>query len=95
MVLGELACGSLHNRARRLQEWRDLPALPSIGDGAAMDFLHRHARMSNGIVFIAVHLLAATAAATAIPGGTRLWTRDQHLAGIARRLGLAFSEHDA
>ena len=91
LILGELACGSLGKRDWLLWRWQRMAQLESVSDSAALTFVERHSLMSKGIGFIDVHLLAATAA----KAGTRLWTRDQRLAGIARKLGLAFSAHDA
>jgi predicted nucleic acid-binding protein len=76
-VLGELACGNLHNR--------DLPQAPLASDAEVLFFIERHRLMGRGMGYIDAHLLAATALAAP----ARLWTRDRRLAAAARDLGLA------
>lgn len=86
MVIGELACGSLANRQAVLWRWQRLPRLSPVNDERAIQFIEERQLMSRGIGFIDVHLLAAVAAKK----GTRLWSRDKKLAGLAKELGLAF-----
>jgi predicted nucleic acid-binding protein len=83
-VLGELACADLRARAEILGWLQTLRMLPDVEHREALAFVERHQLSDEGIGWIDVHLLAATALA-----GTTLWTRDRSLAAVARRLGLA------
>jgi predicted nucleic acid-binding protein len=84
-VLGELACGNLHNREAVLRLLQDLPQAPLASDAEVLFFIERHRLMGRGMGYIDAHLLAATALAAP----ARLWTRDRRLAAAARDLGLA------
>lgn len=86
MVIGELCCGSLKNRARLADLWQEMPRLAEVSHSQAMRFIEQHQLMSRGVGFIDVHLLAAVAAVR----GAQLWSTDNRLAGIAEELGLAF-----
>jgi len=86
MVLGELACGNLRKRPDRLAAWRDLPRVDSATHDEVMPFLEGHQLFGLGIGYVDLHLLAATQ----LNPGTRLWTRDKRLNGVASRLGLAY-----
>ncbi|WP_293373253.1 type II toxin-antitoxin system VapC family toxin [Nevskia sp.] len=88
LVLGELACGSLKDRALRLTQWRSMPRIASVNDTQAIAFIEWHRLMSRGLSFIDIHLLAACAAST----GLRLWTRDRRLAEVAQHLNLALDQ---
>ncbi len=82
-VIGELACGSLHQRATILSALCALPAAPVATQEEALVFLDRHGLAGRGIGWVDVHLLASTALA----GRARLWTRDRSLALVAAGLG--------
>jgi predicted nucleic acid-binding protein len=84
-VIGELACGTLRDRAHVLTLLTRLPSAPTVSHAEALAFLEARALMGRGIGFIDVHLLASVALA----GTARLWTRDQRLARVARALDLA------
>jgi predicted nucleic acid-binding protein len=88
MVVGELACGSLRDRAILLRLWRNLPALAPVADEVALAFIESKEMMGKGIGFVDVHLLAAVAAEP----GTWLWTRDKRLASVAKLLKLDWEE---
>jgi predicted nucleic acid-binding protein len=82
-VVGELACGHLRGRSEILGLLQTLSMLPEVEHREALAFVDRHQLSGEGIGWLDVHLLAATALA-----GTTLWTRDRKLAAVARRLGL-------
>jgi len=86
-VIGELACGTLHNRREVLDLLNRLPPTPMATHAEALEFLERRALMGRGIGFIDVHLLASVALAAP----AKLWTRDRRLAAIANELRLAHS----
>jgi predicted nucleic acid-binding protein len=84
-VLGEIALGSLKNRAAVLGAMSDLPQTVVATDEEVLGFIATHALFGLGIGFTDAHLLAA---AMLVPG-TRLWTRDRRLSAASLRLGLA------
>lgn len=84
-VIGELACGTLHNRREVLGLLNRLPSAPMATHAEALDFLELRSLMGRGIGFIDVHLLASVALAAP----ATLWTRDRRLAAIAEELSLA------
>ena len=84
MVIGELSCGMLRNRAAILDLLRRLPALPVATHNEAMLFLEQHRLMGRGIGLVDVHLLASVALGAPV----RLWTRDRRLAAVGTALYL-------
>lgn len=83
-VVGELACGALKRRAEILALLRNLPRAPVVDDEEVLLFIEAHGLMGSGLGWVDVHLLASTCLA-----GGPLWTWDQRLAQVARRLGVA------
>ena len=83
-VIGELACGSLRQRAEILSLLASLPRLAAIDHAEALTFLDRHSLDGRGLGWVDVHLLASVRLAR-----TPLWTRDRRLHVAAERLGLA------
>jgi predicted nucleic acid-binding protein len=84
-VIGELGLGNLRQRDLVLTTLQDLPQAGTATDREVLHFIRQHALFGSGIGYVDAHLLAAvrlTAAAV-------LWTRDQRLLAVARRLGLA------
>jgi predicted nucleic acid-binding protein len=82
-VIGELACGSLHRRSQVLSLLERLPDVPVVDHSEVLMFVERHTLMRYGVGWIDMHLLASAALA-----GVKLWTRDRHLARVARTLHL-------
>lgn len=87
-VLGELACGNLHNRGEVLRLLRDLPQAAGASNEEVLFFIERNALMGRGIGYVDAHLLAAVTLA----GSTRLWTRDRRLRSVAETLKLAYGQ---
>ena len=88
MVMGELACGNLRNRAATMNL---LHAIPKIGELTNLDVIahiEKDALVGRGIGFVDAHLLCAVKARQ----GARLWTRDRDLMGIAKEFGVAYVE---
>ncbi len=81
-VIGEIACGSLHNRREILVLLSGLPRLDPITPAEALSFVDSHALMGRGIGYVDVCLLGA-----AVLAGARLWSRDRRLATVAENLG--------
>ena len=88
MILGELACSNLKNRAVLIGLWQALPRLSAATDVETLQFLDIHELMGTGIGFIDVHLLCAVALAN----GAQFWTRDKRLAEMTTGLGLGYLE---
>ena len=88
MVLGELACGNMSNRARRLGDWRRLPMISEAENVDVLSIIESRRLMGRGIGFIDAHLLCAVLN----HGNALLWTRDGSLHRVAADLGVAFSE---
>ena len=80
-VVGELACGSLKNRADILALLRHLPGAPMLEHHEILRFVEAYRLMSTGLGWIDVHLLAAARLAR-----VALWTLDRRLAKVAVRL---------
>ena len=83
-VIGELALGSLQNRAAILGALQDLPQAPVATEGEVLSFIEQNALYGIGIGYIDAHLLAAVRLS---PGAT-LWTRDKRLLAAGTGLGL-------
>lgn len=47
MIIGELACGNLKNRAELLSLWRNLPRIDAATDAEALYFLEQHQLMGK------------------------------------------------
>ena len=84
-VVGELACGNIHNRTEVLKLLSDLPRTSIATDSETLYFIEQHQLMGRGIGYVDAHLLAAVS----LSSPARLWTRDRRLACVAVDLGLA------
>jgi predicted nucleic acid-binding protein len=87
-VIGELACGNLHNRDEILKLLNDLPQSPVATPAEALNFIESHRLRGLGVGYIDIHLLAATALAE----NAMLWTGDKRLKKVASKMKLAFDE---
>jgi predicted nucleic acid-binding protein len=84
-VIGELACGTLPDRANLLRLLRELPQAVVAEPDEVLGFIDRHGLAGAGIGYVDAHLLASVA----LTPGARLWSGDRRLAAVAGRLGLA------
>jgi predicted nucleic acid-binding protein len=84
-IVGEIACGSLSNRASTLELLQHLPMAPVAEFDEVLGYIERHKLHGKGVGYVDVHLLASAAI-----GGTKLWTRDKRLHAVAVALGNAF-----
>jgi predicted nucleic acid-binding protein len=84
-VVGELACGTLRQRATTLDLLRRLPRALVATDDEALHFLDRHRLSGRGLGWTDVHLLAAAALSHC-----QIWSLDRQLDDAGRRLRLAF-----
>lgn len=91
-VLGELALGSLKQRANILQSLQNLPAATVATDTEVLSFITTHSLhgIGIGIGYVDAHLLAAVK----LTPGSQLWTLDKRLLAAAGSLRLAFSPAD-
>jgi len=85
-VLGELACGNLHNRGDLLALMQGLPKCAVATDEEVLFFIDRHSLMGRGIGYIDAQLLASVALGAAV----KLWTRDKRLQTVTASLSLLF-----
>lgn len=86
-VVGEIACGSLVDRALTLDLFQHLPTAAVADSDEVLGYIERHRLHGKGIGYVDVHLLASAAL-----GGTKLWTRDKRLLAVARKLGYALPD---
>lgn len=87
-VVGEIACGSLHDRALILELLQDLPAAAVAEGDEVLQFVDRHVLHGRGIGYVDVHLLASVT----LTEGAKIWTRDKKLRLVAESLDCAY--HD-
>lgn len=80
-VIGELACGNLHERNRIVSLLSDLPRVPVAEHGEVMAFIDAHELYGRGLGWIDMHLLASAALAAA-----PLWSLDRRLDTVAATL---------
>ena len=73
-VVGELACGTLHNRQEILSTLRALPEARVAEQEEVLRFLEARHLYGRGLGWVDAHLLAST-----LLTGCRLWTLDQPL----------------
>jgi len=85
-IIGELACGTLKNRAKILSYFCALPMATPAEHEEVMCFIENHRLMGKGLGYIDMHLLAA-AFLTNIP----LWTFDKKMSEVASSLEVAYS----
>ena len=84
LVVGEIACGTLSDRASIIELLQDLPMAVAESD-KVLGFIERHGVHGKGIGYVDVHLLVSTA----LSAGATLWTLDKRLAAAAHDLGCA------
>lgn len=85
-VLGELAVGSLKDRARFIETLRDMPRSMIALDDEVLRLIEQRSIFGRGIGYVDAHLLASLY----LTPNTLLWTRDKRLHDIADTMGLAF-----
>jgi len=83
-VIGELACGNLHNRQQVLELLQGLPAATVASDAEVLLLIEGEQVMGRGIGYVDAHLLAS-----ARLSHCRLWTQDSRLAAVVLEEGVA------
>ncbi len=86
-VIGELALGSVPDRARLLTFLAVLPTNTQAENEAVLKFVETRNLFGCGIGYVDAHLLMSCTEA-----GDQLWTRDKRLAAQAELLGFAYLE---
>jgi len=84
-VIGELACGSMRNRAEILSLLRTLPLATEATHEEVLQFIERNHLMGKGLGYIDVHLCAS-----AILAGAPMWTYDRRLNETNEGLGIGY-----
>jgi predicted nucleic acid-binding protein len=84
-VLGELALGSLQQRAKVLDAMQNLPMAAVATSDEVLAFIATQALHGMGIGYVDAHLLASSRLSPA----ARLWTLDKRLQAAAHHLRLA------
>lgn len=84
-VVGELALGSVPDRANLLTVLQSLPRRSESGVEALLAFVDAHELRSKGIGYVDAHLLMTCAG-----NDDWLWTFDKRLLAQAERLNLAY-----
>ena len=85
-IIGELACGHIHNRKEILHLLGALPATQVIDQDEFLLFVERHNLVGTGLGFVDVHLLAS-----AILTGAAFWTCDKRLSQASAKLGVNYT----
>ena len=88
MIIGELACGNLADRKKRLRDWWRFPMILEAPHRDVLSTIESKKIMGRGIGFIDAHLLCAVLNSE----DTLLWTRDNSFHKVAEDLGIAFSD---
>ena len=83
-VVGELACGHLHQRAQLLDLLQGLPAATVASASEVLLLIEQEQLMGRGIGYVDAHLLASARLT-----GCWLWTKDRRLGALAKDLGVA------
>lgn len=86
VVLGELACGNLHQRTQTLADLARLPRASAGTAGECLDFIETQKLHGRGLGWNDVQLLVAARLC-----GHPLWSLDARLVETARALGVLFS----
>lgn len=84
-IIGELACGNLHQRATVIGLLDALPKALVVGHAEVLAFIATHNLMGKGLGYIDVHLLAS-----ALLTAAALWTLDKRLDQAAAQLGCRY-----
>ncbi|MDB5673459.1 MAG: pilT [Sphingomonas bacterium] len=84
-IVGEIAMGSLKDRAIVLRFLNHLPRARMAKDEEVRELVERHRLFGIGLGYIDAHLLAATM----LTPEALLWSRDGRLHDAASRLGVA------
>ena len=85
LIVGELACGNLKDRAVILNFLQLLPMGIEAEHEEVLSFIENRHLMGKGIGYVDVHLIAS-----AILTGVPLWTLDKKLSQVANSLHIKY-----
>ena len=83
-VIGELACGNLHNRSEILSLLSSMPQARQASDSEVVHFIETSQLYGKGLGWVDMHLLAS-----ALLTQVNLWTLDKRLKGITEPLNIS------
>lgn len=83
LIVGEIACGGMRNRAEVLALLNDLPTAAEATHREVLHLIEERRLMGKGLGFIDMHLLACC-----LLSHVSLWTADSALAATAARMGI-------
>lgn len=78
MVIGELACGNLQERAGALLNLQEIRGTPVAENAEVLHLIEARHLWGRGVGWVDFHLVAACKL-----WGPSLWTRDKRLAAVA------------
>ena len=81
MIVGELACGNLKDRAVILSSLQLLPMVFEADHEEVLAFIENNLLMGKGLGYVDVHLITS-----AVLTGVSFWTLDKRLAQAAESL---------
>ena len=84
-IIGEIALGSLKERATRLRDLHELPQIVLLPDDVVLHAIDERRLFSTGIGYVDAHLLVSTL----VSPDVTIWTRDKDHLKLAQRLGIA------
>lgn len=84
-IIGELACGNLHNREEILSLMQALPSATTAEHEEVLGLIDAHQLMGIGLGYVDIHLLAS-----ALLSGIPLWTEDKKLKEAARKMNVSY-----
>ncbi len=85
-VIGELACGHIHNRKQILDSLQEIPVAVLADHDEVMALIESYHLMGTGLGLLDAYLLAS-----ACLSGSSLWTRDSSLQTAAAKLGVLYT----
>ena len=88
MIVGELAVGTLRDRATVRDALAALATATCAEHAEVLRFVDRHGLHGRGLSWVDAHLLAGTL----LTPESVLWTRERPLRGAAHALGVAHPE---
>jgi hypothetical protein len=85
LIVGELACGNLKNRAVILSYLQLLPMCIEAEHEEVLSFIENNHLMGKGMGYVDVHLITS-----AVLTGVTVWTLDKKLVQAAARLHITY-----